>query len=83
MGEPRVLTLWELLIPGATVFTYPFPCEGLRTRPCCQVFFFFAQVPLRETAVAGAWQPDLFLADAKVQGIQILAASQTGPGKEP
>lgn len=46
-------------------------------------FFFFAQVPLRETAVAGAWQPDLFLADAKVQGIQILAASQTGPGKEP
>lgn len=36
----------------------------------------FSQLLQRETAVAGAWQPDLSLEDAKAQGAQSLSESQ-------
>lgn len=80
LGEPRAWSLWESLVPGATVFIYPFSAKAWG--PGHAAGFFPLRFP-RETAVAGAWQPDLFLTDAKVRGIQILAGSQAGLQRDP
>lgn len=71
LGEPRVWSFWELVVPGPLFLFISFLAKG--SGPGC--VWGFLMVHLREIAVAGAWQPDLSLASAKGRGVQILLAT--------